>query len=929
MMSSSAAVPRPLISFVNKMTRKAAWVLLGALAWHAPAFADAVPAVSPTLRGMLAGLPLAEAKGQLQQMVGALRQTPCGGKLTGCYATQSGPLQLYFFTSGTAQQTFLIVVDQTFPLPKLLKENVQRVMGNTRVSAPIISISTTDFALDMKKMPPPLQKVVRDYYFNVSSLSFAKGVQLAARADLGGAIKDTMLALGVRGDQLTMRAAVSIPVPTDLGSAAGAGAGMANAASEGATMNQAGADALKPEAFVEFQFAPGARLPLIMPPMNLSDATIFLDNSLNFGYKGNAEFRSVPNKKILLEFMTPLTPAGVMDMADFQFLMATPASFTMSDAAGVMLDMAVPDPRLAKYGGGFIQGIDTYKVQLANLAKPLSVIQLRNAVPAPEYRFGDSSKPFPTDIKYFNVALYGPKSINGASMSVNGNVTFMGQSLGHVVAGADSFGFSQSVSRDLNFKLGPLGRVNISMLQESKATPLLGMVHMKGDLNGQHIEVTASAEKVNINVSASCINPFEIKAEATLTPSINIDDIFNAQTGANVDPSKITGCVGAQLEAALKKITVEYRELSGYSAKQAEAALKTINDAARAADKAYNDAKNTARDAANNSTNAANSALKAASNAFKGLGKKRHSRTPPDPRMMASVFDWDYYYDNYPQVVASGVDLATHWRDTAFNEGRQGSPTFKTDYYWNRYLDVQKACSKQDRTCVVQHWLNIGIGQGRQGSSGFSLFSYMKRYSDLGTAFGQENYTDALDHWLSDGEDAGRNGVPEDSSAGPIAGAVTVGGGGGGFWSDLDKCAGKAVNGFRVRSRGRVDGLQFSYDNLQTVSSFKMSPNGKMTMKTTTDNYAWADAHGYQEGDSTANVKLAAGEYLVRVDYRSGSALDSISFVTNTGKTYGPYGGSGGSPGSYSVTPGERIGCMRGRSGSSIDQLTITSTGAR
>lgn len=297
--------------------------------------------------------------------------------------------------------------------------------------------------------------------------------------------------------------------------------------------------------------------------------------------------------------------------------------------------------------------------------------------------------------------------------------------------------------------------------------------------------------------------------------------------------------------------------------------------------------------------------------------------------MMASVFDWDFYYDAYPDVVASGTDLATHWRDNGFGEGRQGSPTFSTAYYWKRYLDVQKACAKSNSDCIVQHWLNTGIGQGRQGSSSFSLFSYMKRYPDLATNLGQENYTDALDHWLSDGEEAGRNGAPEDSSVGPVAGPVTVGGGGGGFWSDLEKCAGKAVNGFRVRSGGRVDGLQFSYDNLHTVNSLKMGSNGKMTMKTTTDNYYWADAHGYQNGDYTANVTLAAGEYLVRVDYRSGGALDSISFVTNTGKTYGPYGGSGGSPGSYSVTPGERIGCMRGRSGSSIDQLTITSTGAR
>jgi len=76
-------------------------------------------------------------------------------------------------------------------------------------------------------------------------------------------------------------------------------------------------------------------------------------------------------------------------------------------------------------------------------------------------------------------------------------------------------------------------------------------------------------------------------------------------------------------------------------------------------------------------------------------------------------------------------------------------------------------------------------------------------------------------------------------------------------------------------------------------------------------------------------VTLPKGQYIVRVDYRSGSLVDQVSFTTNTGRTYGPYGGGGGSPGVYQVTPGEKLGCMRGRAGSSMDRLTFTSTGPR
>ncbi|MFZ5525173.1 MAG: hypothetical protein ACOZE7_00755 [Pseudomonadota bacterium] len=334
--------------------------------------------------------------------MGSLKQTSCGGGLTGCYATQAGPLQLYFFSSKQAQQTFLLVIDQKMTMPPLLKDNVQKVFGGTQLASPIISISTTEYDLDVTKMPAPLQKVVRDSYFNVSSLSFANGVQLAARANLGGGIRRVMEGMGVRADQVTLRAAVVMPIPTDIAGGAGTGVGLADAIANGETMKNASLDSLKPEAFVEIQFAPNAKL-----PMNLTDATFFVNNSLTFGYKGNAAFKGVGDKKFLIQFQTPLTPAGAMDFVDFQFRLASPANFTMEDAMNVMVAMATPDGRLAKYGGGFIRNIGSYRKALEASAKPLSVFQLKNKYPV-EYRFADSTKPWPDDPKHFNIVIAGP-----------------------------------------------------------------------------------------------------------------------------------------------------------------------------------------------------------------------------------------------------------------------------------------------------------------------------------------------------------------------------------------------------------------------------------------------------------------------------------------------------------------------------------------
>jgi hypothetical protein len=102
----------------------------------------------------------------------------------------------------------------------------------------------------------------------------------------------------------------------------------------------------------------------------------------------------------------------------------------------------------------------------------------------------------------------------------------------------------------------------------------------------------------------------------------------------------------------------------------------------------------------------------------------------------------------------------------------------------------------------------------------------------------------------------------------------------------------------------RLDGIQFLYANQK-----------------------WGNVHGKLKKPAT--TIFPRGEYIVRVDYRSGSRMDAVTFITNTGKSYGPFGGRGGSAYSYAVTPGEKLGCMAGRSGAEIDRLLFYSTGPR
>ncbi len=914
------------------------FTLASALALQMPSQAQAqgMPAITPSLQKMLAALPLADMKGEVQGMVKTLKQTSCGGELKDCYSTKSGLLQLYFFTSKGAQQTFLLVINKKMPMPSLLKPNVQKLMGGTSLSDPIISISTTDFDLDMAKMPAELQAVVRNSYFNVSSLAFASGVQLAARAELGGVMKVTMEGLGVKADQMTLRAAVAIPIPTDLAGAAGTGAGLADALKHSDTMKKAGADALSPEAYIEFQFAPNAKLPMLLPPMDLTDATFFVDNSLTFGYKGNAYFKGVNNKKILLQFQTQLSPLGVMDLLSFSFRMATPPNLTLEDAANVMVAMASPDARLAAYGGGFIGGIESLKKPLLAAVAPLSVFQLKNPQPHADYKFGDASKPFPTEDKYFNIALLGPLAEGGPLMQLAGDAVILGQTMGSLNVSAGKSGFHGAVAQNISLKLGPLGKVTIEkMLAEADIDKDTQRIRLKGNFGGQVVEILLAGSTLTINVPANCVNPFEIKTQLNIEATSNIASIFDGQGGVTVDPSKISGCIGKELEAAYNKIANQYKNTTGYAASAANAELKKISDASAAAakkvadeaaaaaaaskkladdaaaatKKAYDETKNTARNLANSSTNEANRFFKAADNAFKGLGKKKRHSKGPDPLFASSVFDWDYYYDNHPELVAQGIDLATYWRDTGAIAGHQGSNEFNVNFYRERYADVMRLCSNLQ--CARQHWLDIGLYQGRQGSPSFSIASYLNRYPDLRSQFGNGEFAGAFEDWFAFGIAAGRSGSPNPDYTGSLPGPTIAGGGDGEvLWDDFGQCAESYVDGVRLRTGGSIDGAQFHYANKD-----------------------WAAPHGYQGNANEAydlEIVLPTGEYFTAVEFVAGGHVDSLLFRTSRGRTIGRYGYLGGQiTGSFTVAPGQKLGCMAGRSRSSITQLVFSSTGPR
>ena len=52
--------------------------------------------------------------------------------------------------------------------------------------------------------------------------------------------------------------------------------------------------------------------------------------------------------------------------------------------------------------------------------------------------------------------------------------------------------------------------------------------------------------------------------------------------------------------------------------------------------------------------------------------------------------------------------------------------------------------------------------------------------------------------------------------------------------------------------------------------------------------------HGERFDHEVHEFMLSPDEYIVKVIACSGYMVDSLEFITNTGRSYGPYGGSGG-----------------------------------
>jgi GT2 family glycosyltransferase len=95
----------------------------------------------------------------------------------------------------------------------------------------------------------------------------------------------------------------------------------------------------------------------------------------------------------------------------------------------------------------------------------------------------------------------------------------------------------------------------------------------------------------------------------------------------------------------------------------------------------------------------------------------------------SGLLDRDWYLENYPDIVAAGVDPARHYLRYGASEGRNPGPLFDTRWYLQQYPDVRVAGMNP-----LVHYLRYGAMEGRDPNPLFDSDWYLQQSPDVKSA---------------------------------------------------------------------------------------------------------------------------------------------------------------------------------------------------
>ena len=119
------------------------------------------------------------------------------------------------------------------------------------------------------------------------------------------------------------------------------------------------------------------------------------------------------------------------------------------------------------------------------------------------------------------------------------------------------------------------------------------------------------------------------------------------------------------------------------------------------------------------------------------------------------LVDEDWYFDQYPDVKASGISAYRHFMSWGVKEGRNPNAYFNTSWYLETYPDV----ARTGRNPLI-HYLKFGVRDNRDPSEIFSTDDYLAVYQDVAA-----KKMNPLLHYLKHGRSEGRSAISKFGAA--------------------------------------------------------------------------------------------------------------------------------------------------------------------
>lgn len=607
--------------------------------------AELPAAVNPDLLEALSLLPLDEFNGYAERLKRKLRQYSPNG-----FAAKEGPFVLNVLLDGTSQAMVLAVEGTTRIPDSIMDETLSEQLAGSEFRDPLFVISLKNGVMPTRDMAPELQAVIKRSYFGLPGIDLRQGLQVVSRAGIKG-LYGSLLAdvMGVPAEDFILSAGRLMRLQSIPSEAIG-GESNSDSTSSGdlarlfakQMKNKADKKAAKkagkavpkepPDYFVQLQMAPGTTVkgPLGMSQVMLRDATFFASSLGTFGYKGNVDFAALPKKPFLGFFEVPYNAAGAVKLTDIKFGLASP-SLNLAELALVAQSFATPKAP----GGNFLPKVELAQKALQTMEKPLSVFELVNPNPIPEYRFGDPSHPFPP-ASAFNIMLLGPFAretlgklvVKGPYLKAVGNARVLGQTMGRSDISFSEHGLRGEASGGVAVNLGSVGlgtpsvrmAASVHIDEHQQSLGLAGPLQVPDPT--RQLSFALGRDGIQIVSNATCLTPIDVNASVAYG-GFNPGNLpLNAVTP---DFKKLASCggdtllqggkwLGEQTFKGAKEAYAAGQQAGRFAAKGAVEVGKVATAAAEATEKATVQAAQAAGAAAQAAANAAGAAARDAAN---------------------------------------------------------------------------------------------------------------------------------------------------------------------------------------------------------------------------------------------------------------------------------------------------------------------------